>query len=124
MLIATGISYTLGVLHSSLTLWIYASNGRAVETWYATFGASPFHNLFAHCINVAAAAFGGYWAAKHASGRPFFYAAIAGALMLFPVCLVIFVPYELPQPVWSRWLFFLTPVPAAMLGALYRAMTG
>jgi hypothetical protein len=123
MLIATGVAYTLGVIHSNLALWIYVKGGASFEVIYTAFSSSPLHNLIGHAINAVAAVIGGYWAAKHALARPFQHAALAGLLMLIPVCAAVLVPYTLPQPTWSVVLSFLVPLPSALAGALYIALT-
>jgi hypothetical protein len=122
MLIATGLSYSVGVLHSFVAQWVYLLNGNPPQSMFTTFATSIFHNLVAQGINVISAGAGGYWVARHSRERPVSSAAVAGALMLLPLSLVVFVPYQLPQPLWSTYLFFLTPVPCAVLGGVYSAM--
>ena len=96
--------------------WVEIGRGAKLDDLYAALTTSSLYNLIGHLTNVAAAALGGYWAARLGSVRPLLHAGVAGAMMLLPIVIAFAGPYPMPFPLWSLVLFFITPVPSAMIG--------
>jgi hypothetical protein len=107
------------LLYGNVALWWLFSTGVSLDKLYHTAANSPLHNMVTHLTNVFAAAVGGYWAAKLGPGKPFVHAGVAGALMLVPVAIALLGPYEMPHPLWSLGLLFVTPIPSALLGGYW-----
>ena len=119
MLIGTGAAYTLGLIYAGFAQLAFLWTGVELNDLYNAVATSPLHNAVSHVINVSAEALGGYWAAKLAPHRPIPHAVVAGFLMLIPAAAAFLVPYDFPHPAWSLALMFVTPVPAAVLGAMW-----
>jgi hypothetical protein len=115
-LIACGAAYLLALLSSSIEQWIEIGRGAKLDDLYTALTTSALYNGIAHLTNIAAAALGGYWAARLGSARPLLHAGVAGAMMLLPIVIAFAAPYPMPYPKWSLILFFITPVPSAMIG--------
>jgi hypothetical protein len=119
MLIATGAGYVLDLFYGTLIQWSLFGQGVPIAELYDAVATSPLHNLVSHVTGVFAAALGGYWAARLGPQRGISHALVAGALILIPVAIAWVPPYAISNPAWSIALSFVTPIPSALVGALW-----
>jgi hypothetical protein len=118
--VGNGSAYAVLFVLGGVFLWMLTLSGVPSAQLYVRAYQSTGYLLFAHLAGAAACLPGGYWAARLSESRPVRNAIIAGCLVsLLALCAYV-VPYELPGPFWSHAASVILPIPAFLLGALWR----
>ncbi len=117
-LCSVGLSYVLQTLSGVTLSWMLVHRGVRVEDLYSAMSDSALINALSHTLNAISIAIGGGLSAWLSPGRGVSPAAAVGGLLLCFAVFQLFVPYEHQAPGWSVLLSLLTPVPAAVGGAL------
>ena len=117
-LLGTGLAFVLQTVSGVALSWLLVGSGVRTEDLYSAMSDSPAINLWAHLLNVVAVMPAGALIAWLRPRDALVTAAFAGGLMVIFVIVQFSVPYVHQAPLWSKALALLTPIPAAVAGAL------
>jgi hypothetical protein len=118
--VGNGSAYAVLFLLGGAFLWTLTLRGVPTAQLYVRAYQSTAYLVFAHFAGAAGCLPGGYWAARLSESRPVRNAILAGCLVSLLALCVDLVPYELPGPLWSHAASVVLPIPAFLLGALWR----
>lgn len=115
--VSIGLFYSLAMLIRPILEHWYSGQGVAPETLYQTLTTSVGAVLLWHLLAVCGFTVGGYVAARSAAHRPILSALLSAALAKLVLLAQYAGVFPNPYPGWSQVLGFITPAPAALLGA-------
>jgi hypothetical protein len=123
MPVLVGVMVGCGLVYVVLTIcvwffvWFLAAQGVASKDIYLRVYQSDAYLLFAHAGGFLCLMYGGSWTARLTQGGAAMNAAIAGILVVAFSFMQLFVPYDVPIPMWSSVMSVVAPIPAYLLGS-------
>jgi hypothetical protein len=117
--VGNGVSYFFLYVFATAFLWVLAAQGVPSQELYSRAYQSTAYLIFAQSVALLTIIPGGYWCARLSPRNAMVNALLAGLLLSLFAFAQLLIPYEVPNPTWSRIASVVIPVPAFLLGALW-----
>jgi hypothetical protein len=117
--IGNGVSYAFLYIFGTVFLWILSAQGVPSQELYSRAYQSTEYLILAQSVALLTIIPGGYWCARLSPKNHIANALIAGLLLSLFSFVQLLIPYDVPNPTWSRIASVVIPVPAFLFGALW-----
>jgi len=115
--VAIALTAIVGTAVSVLIQWALVLRGLSPQAAYGSMFSSPSFIILGHILGAIYNGVGGYTASSLAGSRPIAHGAATGVGGLLFAVVVFAGPISNPLPFWSVALWFLVPIPTAIVGA-------
>lgn len=116
--VGVGLTYAVLMPLGCTYLWLLVAQGVPTAQLYLKAYNSVGFLLFSHVVGFATTIVGGYWSARIGRDHTLIPATLAGLANVLFVGVQYLMPYDFPQPGWSRIVSLAAPLPAFLFGAM------